>query len=247
MREAGRIVARVLAEVRRAAQPGVSTATLDRLAEGIIRQHGATPSFVGVPAQEPGGEPFPASICASVNEQLVHGIPRDDVVLREGDVLSVDTGAVYQGWQGDAAITVGVGRISPMARRLIEVAEGSLEAGIAAAVAGRRLADISRAIQRYVESQSAFGVVRRYGGHGIGREMWEQPHVSNFHEPGMSKGPVLLPGMTLALEPMLTEGDWRTRVLSDGWTVVTVDGKLCVHVEHTIVVTDGKAQVLTLP
>ncbi|MGQ9585429.1 MAG: type I methionyl aminopeptidase [Anaerolineae bacterium] len=245
MREAGRIVAMVLEEVRRAAEPGVSTAELDRLAEEVIRRQGAVPSFLGVPGG-PGRPDFPASICASVNEQLVHGIPSPDVVLREGDILSVDVGAIYEGWHGDAAITVGVGRISRLAARLIEATEEALWAGIAAARAGRRVADISRAIQRQVERRG-FRAVEEYTGHGIGREMHEPPQVLNYHRPGMPEGPLLEPGITLALEPMVNAGTHRTKVLKDGWTVVTADGRLSAHFEHTIAITDGRAEILTLP
>jgi len=243
MREAGRIVALVLQAIREAARPGVSTADLDRLAEDIIRSHGAVPSFLGVPGG-PGRPDFPATICASLNEQLVHGIPRPDVVLKPGDILSVDVGAIYEGWHGDAAITVGIGRISDEARRLISVTEGALQAGIAAARAGRRVADISRAIQRYVE-RHGFNVVREYTGHGIGREMHEPPQVLNYHAPSMPEGPVLEPGMTLALEPMVNAGTYRTKVLADGWTVVTADGRLSAHFEHTIAIAEGEAEILT--
>lgn len=243
MREAGRIVAMALEAVREAARPGVSTADLDRLAEEVIRSQGAVPSFLGVPGG-PGRPDFPATICASVNEQLVHGIPRPDVVLKPGDILSVDVGAIYEGWHGDAAITVGIGPISAEARKLLAVTEGALWAGIAAARAGRRVADISRAIQRHVEREG-FQVVREYTGHGIGREMHEPPQVLNYHTARMPEGPVLEPGMTLALEPMVNAGTHRTRVLADGWTVVTADGRLSAHFEHTIAITEGEAEVLT--
>jgi len=245
MREAGRIVAMALAEMCRAAKPGVTTAELNRLAEEVIRGQGATPSFLGYPGG-PGQPDFPAAVCASVNEELVHGVPRPDVVLREGDILSVDVGAIYEGWQGDAAITVGIGHISQAARKLLRATEGALQAGIEAARAGRRVADISRAIQRYAERRG-FSVVQEYTGHGIGREMHEPPQILNYHQRGMPEGPTLEPGMTMALEPMVNAGTYKTRVLGDGWTVVTADGELSAHFEHTIAITDGETRVLTLP
>jgi methionyl aminopeptidase len=239
MRQAGRIVAEVLERMRERVAPGVTTGELNELAEAVIRGHGAIPSFKGYP---PGGaHPFPAAICASVNEELVHGIPGPRV-LREGDIISIDVGAIYEGYHGDAAVTLPVGEIDEEARRLLEVAEGALYAGIAQARAGNRSGDISAAIQAYAEGHG-YNVVREYTGHGIGRRMHEDPQVPNFGEPG--RGTLLRPGMTIALEPMLLSGDYRVRVLEDNWTVVSADGRLTAHFEHTIVVRDGEAEILT--
>jgi methionyl aminopeptidase len=236
MRQAGRVVAKVLELMRERVKPGVTTGELDSLAyELIIREH-AIPSFKGYRG-------FPASICTSVNEEIVHGIPGERI-LEEGDIISVDVGTIYRGFQGDAAITLSVGQTSPEANRLLEVAEGALQAGIAEARAGNHLGDISWAIQSYVEDRD-FAVVREYTGHGIGRRMHEDPQIFNFGQPG--QGIELQSGMTLALEPMVTVGDWRTRALEDGWTVVTLDGELSAHFEHTICVMDGEAEILTLP
>jgi len=239
MRQAGRIVAEVLERIRERVAPGVTTAELNALAEEVIRRNNAIPSFKGYPSGSP--HPFPAAICASVNEELVHGIPGPRV-LQEGDILSVDVGAIYEGYHGDAAMTYPVGEISEEARRLLEVTEGALYAGIAQARAGNRSGDISAAIQRYVERRG-FNVVREYTGHGIGREMHEDPQVPNFGQPG--HGVLLRPGMTIALEPMVLAGDCRVRVLDDHWTVVSADGRLTAHFEHTILVRDGEAEILT--
>lgn len=241
MRRAGQIVAKVLEAIRERVRPGITTGELDELAERIIRAEGGIPSFKGYDGGS-GRLPYPASICASVNHEVVHGIPSPQRVLEEGQILSVDVGAIYQGYHGDAAITVPVGKVSDLARRLLEVTEGALYAGIAAARAGNRLGDISHAIQSYVESRG-FSVIREYTGHGIGREMHEGLQVLNFGEPG--RGVRLRAGMTLALEPMVNVGDWRTKVLEDGWTVVTYDGSLSAHFEHTILVRDGEAEILT--
>ncbi len=234
MRQAGRIVAETLAILQERVRPGITTADLDALAYKVITKHNAIPSFKGYRG-------FPASLCVSVNEEVVHGIPGKRV-LREGDIVSLDLGAIYHGYHGDAAITIGVGKISEEAARLIEVTAGALQAAIAQARAGNRLGDISWAIQSYAESRG-FSVVRQYVGHGIGREMHEDPQVPNFGQPG--RGVKLRPGMTLALEPMVNMGDWRTRVLSNNWTVVTEDGKLSAHFEHTIAITAGEPEILT--
>ena len=239
MRRAAWIVAEVLQTMRERVAPGVTTADLDELAEAVIRKHNAVPSFKGYP---PGSVyPFPASICASVNEELVHGIPGPRV-LQEGDIISVDVGAILDGYHGDAAITLPVGEIDPETQRLLEVTEGSLYAGIAAASPGNRTGDISAAIQSYVESRG-FNVVREYTGHGIGREMHEDPQVPNYGHPG--KGPRLCKGMAMALEPMVLAGDRFVRVLDDHWTVVSRDRALTCHFEHTIVITDDGAEILT--
>lgn len=235
MRQAGRIVAVVLAALQERVRPGISTAELDELAHQIIIKHQAIPSFKGYRG-------FPASLCVSINEEVVHGIPNKKRYLKEGDIVSFDVGAIYRGYHGDAAVTLGVGEISEAAKRLLAVAAGALEAGIAQSRAGNRTGDISWAIQHYAESRG-YSVVREYTGHGIGRQMHEDPQIPNYGQP--KQGFLLKPGMTLALEPMVNEGDWRTRVLADNWTVVTEDGKLSAHFEHTIAITDGEPEILT--
>lgn len=245
MREAGRIVALVHQALKEKIAPGVTTAELDELAEQIIRQRGAVPSFLGYPHS--GQNDFPASVCASINDEIVHGIPSDERVLREGDIISIDVGTIYRGWQGDAAFTVGVGAISPEAQRLIEVADGSLVKAIEQCWAGNRLWNVMGAVQRYVE-QNGFNVIREYQGHGIGRKMHEPPSIPNFLARDRRRRPRnwrLKPGMTLAIEPMVCQGDWRTHTLSDGWTVVTADGKLSAHSEHTVAVTHDGPEILT--
>lgn len=242
MREAGRIVAEVLSAMRTMVQPGVSTAELDRWAEDYIRRRGGIPAFKGYPSmRDEGGPPYPATLCTSVNHVLVHGIP-GPYRLREGDLISIDVGVNFRGYYADAAITLPVGRVSPEARRLLEVTEAALWAAIAQARAGRRLGDIQWAIQHTVESQG-FQVAREFTSHGIGRSLHEPPSFINRGQPGW--GLVLRPGMTLAIEPMVTMGDWRTRILEDGWTVVTLDGSLTAHFEHTIAITEGDPIILT--
>jgi len=236
MREAGRIVAEVLAAMKEAAAPGMTTADLERIAgEIIVDKHKAIPSFKGYHG-------FPGMICASLNEEIVHGIPGPRV-LQEGDIISVDVGAIRKGYHGDAALTVAVGEIDEESRRLMSVTAGALRVGIAAAQPGNWSTDISEAIQNYVESQG-FAVVREYTGHGIGRQMHEDPQIPNYYAPGMGRVR-LRPGMTFALEPMVNLGTWRTRVLADKWTVVTADGKRSAHFEHTIAVTENGPQILT--
>lgn len=235
MREAGRIVAKVHEAMRQAVRPGVSTAELDALAEDIIRSHDAIPTFLGYHG-------FPASICTSINDELVHGIPSPERVLKEGDIISIDVGATYRGWVGDSAWTYPVGAISQEAKALLEATEGALWAGIAQARADHRLGDISAAIQRYVESRG-FSIIREYSGHGVGRQMHEPPKILNYGQAGT--GIRLRPGMTLALEPMVAAGHWLTRVDADGWTVRTQDGSLSAHFEHTIAVTDDAPVILT--
>jgi len=234
MREAGRIVAVVLEEVARKVRPGVTTAELDDIAVNEVRKRGAVASFKGYRG-------FPASICTSVNEEVVHGIPGNRV-LNEGDIISLDFGAQLNGFHGDAAMTVGVGRISSQAQEIIDAAKGALMAGIAAARIGARLGDVSAAIQSHAEA-GGFSVVREYVGHGIGRGLHEDPQIPNFGIAG--EGPALQKGMTLALEPMLNAGVWRTRVADDKWTVVTADGKLSAHFEHTIEIDDNGSEILT--
>jgi methionyl aminopeptidase len=241
MREASRIVAVVWEAMTDMVAPGVTTAQLDEAAEKIILQHGAVPSFKGYP--HTGRNDFPASICASINQEIVHGIPSSQRVLQEGDIISIDVGTIYQGYQGDGAITLPVGQVSEEAARLIEVTEGALMAGIAQAVVGGHTSGISKAIEKYVRTRG-FDVVREYTGHGIGRAMHEDPQVTNYYNSGM-RDHRLRSGMTIALEPMVNVGTWRTRVLPDGWTVETADGKLSAHFEHTIAIADGKAEILT--
>ncbi len=239
MREAGRIVAEVLALMEERIRPGITTAELDAIAEAWIRRRGAKPSFLGYPPGSP--RPFPATICASVNEELVHGIPGPRR-LEEGDIITVDVGAFYRGYHGDAARTFPVGQVSEEALRLMEVTRGALEAGIAQAVVGHRVGAISHAVQRYVESRGYF-VTRQYTGHGIGRHLHEEPQVLNFGPP--HRGPRLRKGMTLCIEPMVLIGTGRTRVLEDGWTVVSANGKLTAHFEDAIAITDGEPEILT--
>jgi methionyl aminopeptidase len=234
MRQAGRIVATILEVLSRQVKPGLKTKELDIIAVRELSRLGARPSFKGYRG-------FPANLCVSVNDEIVHGIPGERV-LNEGDIVSLDFGAIYQGFQGDAAVTMAVGEISPEAKQLIEATQGSLEAGIAAACPGATLGDVSAAIQSYAESRG-YSIVREYTGHGIGRAMHEDPQIPNFGLPGT--GPKLKKGMTLALEPMLNVGDWHTRLADDHWTVLTADGSLSAHFEHTIAVTDAEPEVLT--
>ncbi len=234
MRQAGRIVAETLALLSDKIRPGITTRELDALVYRTITKQGATPSFKGYRG-------FPASLCVSVNSEVVHGMP-DKRVLREGDIVSLDVGAYYRGFHGDAAMTVGVGQVNSRAVALIEATKAALAAGIAAARAGARVGDISSAIQTTAESRG-FSVVRQYTGHGVGRDLHEEPLVPNFGSPG--QGPLLRPGMTLALEPMVNMGDWQVMVQPNGWTVVTRDGSLSAHFEHTIAIREGEADILT--
>lgn len=243
MRAAGAVVARTLAAVAEAAKAGVSTAELDALAEQTIRDAGGVPSFLGYRG-------YPASICASVNDQIVHGIPAATQILADGDLISVDCGAILDGWHGDSAVTIPIGAASAADLALSAACEESLHAGIAAACAGGRLTDISHAVQTAVESAGErdgveYGIVAEYGGHGIGSAMHMDPFLPNYGDPG--HGPRLVPGMALAIEPMLTAGDPETRELDDGWTVVTADGSRAVHWEHSVAITDDGPRILTLP
>jgi methionyl aminopeptidase len=234
MRGANRLVADLLAELRSAVAPGVTTAELDTLAEARIREAGGIPAFKGYRG-------YPATICASVNDQVIHGIPSQRT-LAAGDVLSLDVGALLDGFYGDAAITVPVGEISEQAASLLAVTEESLYRAIAQARVGNRVSDIGHAVQQYVEA-NGFSVVREFVGHGIGQSMHEEPQIPNFGEPG--RGPRLSEGMTLAIEPMVNEGQPAVRVLADGWTAVTRDGSLSAHFEHTVAVTRSGPVVLT--
>ena len=240
MRKAGEIVALAHEKIREAIKPGVTTLELDRIAEEVIRKHGAIPSFKGYKGF-PGAIDFPASICASVNDEVVHGIPGLRM-LKDGDIISIDIGAYYKGFHGDAARTFGVGKISKEAERLIEVTRQSFYEGIKKAVKGNRIIDISAAIQDYVES-NGFSVVREYVGHGIGREMHEAPQVPNYRT--RERGPRLEPGMTIAVEPMVNVGKHYVKLLDNKWTVVTADGSLSAHYENTIAITDGDPIILT--
>ncbi|GAP61889.1 MAG: type I methionyl aminopeptidase [Ardenticatenia bacterium] len=235
MREAGRLVAQAHEIVRELLKPGITTREIDEKVEAFIRSQNAEPSFKGYHG-------YPASTCISINEELVHGIPGERRI-EEGDIVSVDIGVYYKGYHGDSAWTYAVGPISPVAQRLLEVTERSLYAGIEQARPGNRLSDIGHAVQKVVEA-AGFSVVREYVGHGIGREMHEDPQVPNYGEPG--RGPRLRPGMTLAIEPMVCVGDWRTRVLSDKWTVVSADGSLTAHFEHTVAITEDGPEILTV-
>jgi len=235
MRLAGLVVGRTLDKLRAAVAPGVTTADLDDLAAGAIRAEGATPSFLGY-------QGFPATICASVNEEVVHGIPRRSKVLRTGDVVSLDCGAIVEGYHGDAAVTVAVGDVRPELAELLAVCEESMWRGFAAARLGGRLSDISAAVEATVRP-NGYGIVEGYGGHGIGTEMHQDPHVLNYGRPG--RGPRLVKGMALAIEPMITVGSAATRVLADRWTVVTRDGSYAAHFEHTFTLTEQGPWVLT--
>lgn len=239
MRESAKINIEVLQRLRDAVRPGIKTAELDRIAAEIIARRGGKPAFLGHPKGS--RHPFPATITVAINEQLVHGIPGERVLV-EGDIISLDCGTIYKGFVSDSAFSTGVGRITPEAQRLLDITEASLYKGIAACLPGNRIGDISHAIQAYVEGQG-MNVVRGYGGHGVGRSMWEDPHIPNLGEPG--RGNKLKPGMTFALEPMVMPGDPATRVLSDHWTVVMADGGLCAHWEHTVVITEGEPEILT--
>ena len=241
IREGGKRLARILSILRDAIKPGVTTGELDKLAEKLMRDGGDEPAFLNY-TPEGVSIPYPGTLCVSVNDEIVHGIPGERV-LKEGDIVSLDLGAIYRGYQGDAARTMGVNGVSIQAAALMQATENALLAGIEMARPENRLGDISAVIQRYAESRG-FSVVREYTGHGIGRQMHEEPLIPNFGSPGT--GPVLKRGMTLAIEPMLNAGDWRTRLGSNGWTVSTADGQLSAHFENTIVITDGEAEILTL-
>ncbi|WP_124726421.1 type I methionyl aminopeptidase [Staphylospora marina] len=235
MREAGKIVWLTHRELEKVIAPGITTRELDRIADKVIRSYGAVPSFKGYNG-------FPGSICTSVNEELVHGIPGDRK-LQEGDIISIDIGACYDGYHGDSAWTYAVGEISPEARRLLEVTEQALYSGLEKALPGARLGDVSHAIQQVAEA-AGFSIVREYVGHGIGQSLHESPSVPNYGLPG--KGIRLKPGMTLAVEPMVNQGERHVKVLSDDWTVVTKDGSLCAHFEHTIAITEDGYEILTI-
>lgn len=242
MAAAGSLVAAALRAVKDAAKPGVCTLALDEIAESVIREGGGTPSFLGY-------QGFPASICSSVNDRVVHGIPSATEVLASGDLVSIDCGAIVDGWHGDAAVTFGVECLIAVDEALSQATRASMEAGIAAMVPGNRLTDVSHAIEQAthaaeVRHDRAFGIVEGYGGHGIGRRMHMDPFLPNEGSPG--RGPFLAPGSVLAIEPMLTLGTRKTMVLDDQWTVVTTDGSRAAHWEHTVAVTDDGPRILTI-
>jgi methionyl aminopeptidase len=241
MSKACEIVANALRRVEEAVRPGVTTAELNRVAEEYILAQKALPLFKGVPCPVQGGPEFPGTICASVNSEVIHGIPglRE---LKDGDIISIDMGASYDGFCADAARTYGVGNISEEAQRLIDVTRQSFFEGIRYAIKGNRILDISRAIQQYAE-KNGFSVVRDYVGHGIGRELWEAPQIPNYAT--RERGPRLDPGMTLAIEPMINQGVYNVKILGDKWTVVTADGKLSAHYENTIAITNGEPIIMT--
>ena len=235
MREAGRISAGALKAAGEAVEPGISTAEIDRIAYGYIKSHGAEPSFLHY-------EGFPATACISVNNEVIHGIPDKKHILREGDIVSIDLGAVIGGFHGDNAYTFRCGKVSEAAERLCRTTEEALYLGLKKAVAGNRLGDIGSAICEYCVGRG-YGVVREYTGHGVGSHLHEDPSVPNYGKPG--KGARLLPGMTIAIEPMINEGTQDIKVLRNEWTVVTADGKLSAHYEHTVAITEGECVILT--
>ena len=237
MREAGRILAKVHEELGKELKAGMSTKEIDRICEQLIRGYGCIPSFLNY-------EGFPASVCVSINDEVVHGIPNKHRYIQEGDIVSLDTGVIWKGYQSDAARTHMIGEVTPQARKLVEVTEQSFFEGIKFAREGCRLQDISAAIQTYVESHG-YSIVREYVGHGVGSQMHEAPEIPNYGHPG--RGPRLLRGMTLAIEPMVNAGAAAIQVLSDGWTVKTLDGKWAGHYENTILITDGEPEILTAP
>lgn len=236
MREAGKVTALILAELGNVIKPGISTLDIDRFVEKVVKEHHMT-------AAEKGYCGYPANVCVSVNEEVVHGIPSRKRLLHEGDIVSVDLVVEHKGYMADAARTYAVGRVSEVASRLIETAEKAFFNGVGFAREGCRLSDISHAIQTTVES-AGFGVIRDFVGHGIGSEMHEDPQIPNYGRPG--RGPRLQRGMTLAIEPMITQGSYEIDVLADDWTAVTIDGGLAAHYENTVVITDGEPELLTL-
>lgn len=241
MREAGRVVGQVLQTLAQAVRPGVTAKHLDQIVRKEYARRGVTATFLNY--KVPGAPPYPATVCISVNDEIVHGIPGDRA-FRDGDIISIDLGATLNGFVGDAAITVPCGTVSEAALSLIEVTRGALWAGIRASRAGNRIGDVSAAVQEHAESRG-YSVVREYVGHGVGRVMHEDPQVPNYGAPG--KGPLLKKGLVIAIEPMVNIGDWHTERLHDNWTVVTRDGSLSAHFEHTLAITEGDPDVLTLP
>ena len=241
MREAGRLVAEAFARLQAAIRPGVMLAELDRLAADHLARRGAQPLYKGYRGNPPSHPPFPGVICASLNHEICHGLP-DDRALQEGDLVGIDIGLKYHGWCGDACVTFPVGKVSVKAQRLLEAAEESRQRGIAAAQPGAHLSDIGHAIQRFAEGQG-YAVVREFTGHGIGRIFHTAPSILHYGKPG--SGDPLLPGMTFTIEPMINLGHWKTQILEDGWTAVTIDGSLSAQFEHTIAVTKDGPVVLS--
>jgi methionyl aminopeptidase len=235
MRQAGHILAGVVDMLHETVRPGLSTADIDEEVEEFIRRHGAIPAFKGYRG-------FPATACISINEEVVHGIPSAHRRVKEGDIVGLDLGCIVDGYYADCAFTLAVGEVPANVQKLLDVTRESLDLAIEQCRPGRRLSDISHAVQSHVE-RHGFGVVRAFVGHGIGRALHEEPQVPNFGEPG--RGPQLRPGMVLAIEPMVTMGSWEVKVLEDGWTAVTRDGSLAAHFEHTVAITDGEPEVLT--
>jgi methionyl aminopeptidase len=235
MRTAGHVLAEVTERLPAWVGPGLSTQEIDEEVEGFIRARGAAPAFKGYRG-------FPATICVSINDEVVHGIPSPRRRIKEGDIVGLDLGCIVEGYYADCALTLAVGEVAPRVRELLDVTRDSLARAVAACWPGRRLSDISHAVQQHVEAHG-FAVVRQFVGHGIGRDLHEDPQVPNFGEPG--RGPQLKPGMVLAIEPMVTMGSWEVRVLEDRWTAVTVDGSLAAHFEHTVAVTENGPEILT--
>ena len=235
MRKAGAITAEMLDAARRAAKPGMTTNDLDAIAEDVLKRRGAQSAFKGYRG-------FPATVCVSINEEVVHGIPSAHRRITEGDIVGLDLGCIVDGYYADCALTLAVGVVPPNVQKLLDVTRGSLELAIKECWPGRRLSDVSHAVQSHVEAHG-LSVVRAFVGHGIGRALHEEPQVPNFGDPG--RGPQLRPGMVLAIEPMVTMGSWEVKILDDGWTAVTKDGSLAAHFEHTVAVTEGEPEVLT--
>ncbi|MCQ3929312.1 MAG: type I methionyl aminopeptidase [Chloroflexi bacterium] len=250
MREAGRIVARAHEAMREKIRPGMNTLEFDKIVMRVFEQHKAFPAFLGYPYGSK--HPFPASVTVSINDELVHGIPSKDRILQEGDIVSLDTGCIYQGFVGDAAYSYGVGSITPEAQQLLDVTEAALMEAIRASVVGHDVSHVAKAIQHYAES-NGYNVVRGYTGHGVGHKMHEDPQVpcwwpspNRRQRMKSTKAALLKPGMTIAIEPMIIAGHPATRVLDDHWTVVIADGSLCAHFEHSIAITEGEPEILTL-
>jgi methionyl aminopeptidase len=239
MREAGRIVARVHAAMREAVRPGASTWDLDQLAFDTMARYDATSCFLGYNG-------YPANICTSINQELVHGIPNKDRILKEGDIISIDIGVRYRGFIGDSAWTYAVGEITPEAHELMRVTEDSLYAGIAKATVNNQVVDVSRAVQQHVEAHGLH-IVREYTGHGVGRQMHEAPQVLNYASDDPEGQTIMQPGLVIAIEPMVQVGTWQTRTLKDNWTVISKDGSLAAHFEHTVAITNNGPEILTIP
>lgn len=247
MRTAGKIVAEILQDLGEHAKPGVTTGELNERAHAILEKYGATSPFYGYPNHRPSDPAFPGDVCTSLNDEIVHGIPSRKRILKDGDILKVDAGAVYGGFIGDSAWTFAIGQVSPEARKLMQVTETALMNGIAQATAGKHLWDIIKAIQTEVEA-NGFSVIREYQGHGVGREMHEEPSIPNFLDEDYHRRPanlLLRPGLTMAIEPMVVTGTWRTRQMPDKWTVATKDHGLAAHFEHSIAVTENGPEILT--